>query len=301
MHYELPRDEVGNSTLFGYYVWLTQIQQGKCMQYLFENQRRHRPQFDTLTGQLGGYGSMGGVYWQYNNNWPTVSWATLDHSGNWKMSHYMVEQMNKDVLVTSYFSNNIYYAHVVNDRHDEELKGLKVTVETFLYDQRDNKSQSIHTKEVTLAANSAMQVFDIQQETLFSQSDCTIKNCFIRATALHNGKVLSQSHSWPVYSRSSILSAEIQPKLTLKFEEMSSSQVRVILTNEANDSYPSIYTSLVTNTIPGSFCSNVFFLLPSESHTAIFTAKDPRADLKQKLQESLEVLSYNDLLRYAKK
>ena len=154
-HYELPIDVVGNSTLFGYYVWLTQIQQGKCMQYLFENQRRHRPNFNTLTGQLGGYGSMGGVYWQYNNNWPTVSWATLDHSGNWKMSHYMVEQMNKDVMVTSYFQNNVYHAHIVNDRHDEDLIGVKMTVETFLYNQQDSKSQSKHELEINVTANSA--------------------------------------------------------------------------------------------------------------------------------------------------
>lgn len=136
-HYDLPTDIKGNSTTFGYYLWMTQIQQGKCMQYLFENNRRKRSKFDKNNKMIK-RGTMGSVYWQFNNNWPTVSWATLDHSGNWKVSHNMVEQMFRDVLITCWFDKTKKYTcNVVNDR-PHELKDARVIINAFSYDQQNN-------------------------------------------------------------------------------------------------------------------------------------------------------------------
>lgn len=81
---------------------------------------------------------MGGVYWQLNNNWPTVSWATLDHSGNWKVSHNMVEQMFRSELITCYWNTNKGYAcNVVYDGPHHKINAT-VVISAYSYDQQNN-------------------------------------------------------------------------------------------------------------------------------------------------------------------
>lgn len=104
------------------------------MQFLFENQRRRRAQFDHKTHAIKRPGSMGSVYWQFNNNWPTVSWATVDHSGNWKVSHNMVEQMFRDIMITCFWSKDKKYAcNVVNDG-PHHYNNATVVINAFRYD-----------------------------------------------------------------------------------------------------------------------------------------------------------------------
>jgi hypothetical protein len=54
-HYDVPEHN------FEYYAWLTQIQQGRCLQTTFEKQRRTR--------SVSNVKNMGGIYWQFNTDW----------------------------------------------------------------------------------------------------------------------------------------------------------------------------------------------------------------------------------------
>jgi len=54
-HYETPKDMPGNETFFDYYLWITQIQQGRCLQVGFEKQRRARSDPGVM--------NMGLLYW----------------------------------------------------------------------------------------------------------------------------------------------------------------------------------------------------------------------------------------------
>ena len=46
---------------------------------------------------------MGTLYWQFNTDWESPSWSTIDYSGNWKVSHNMVKDIYKDVILSAYF------------------------------------------------------------------------------------------------------------------------------------------------------------------------------------------------------
>jgi len=35
--------------------------------------------------------NMGSIVWQINTNWQAPSWATMDYSGNWKVSMNMLQ------------------------------------------------------------------------------------------------------------------------------------------------------------------------------------------------------------------
>mmetsp|Transcript_16175 Transcript_16175/g.27372 ORF Transcript_16175/g.27372 Transcript_16175/m.27372 type:complete len:197 (-) Transcript_16175:720-1310(-) len=81
-HYELPRNasDPFDRSAFEYYLWLSQIQQGRCMQTVFEKQRRGK--------SVSNIKNMGSIYWQFNTDWQAPSWSALDYSGNWKVSQY---------------------------------------------------------------------------------------------------------------------------------------------------------------------------------------------------------------------
>merc|ERR1719239_183871 len=44
--------------------------------------------------------TMGALYWQLNDIWQGASWTSLEHGGQWKMSHYYAERFFAPVLVS---------------------------------------------------------------------------------------------------------------------------------------------------------------------------------------------------------
>ena len=83
------------------------------MATIFEKERRARS--DPMVK------NMGCIYWQNTVDWQTPSWATLDYTGNWKMSHNMVGRTFNEVLLTSNIETNtttgekIFNVYIVND------------------------------------------------------------------------------------------------------------------------------------------------------------------------------------------
>lgn len=136
-HYDVPQHN------FEYYSWLTQIQQGRCLQTTFEKQRRTR--------SVANIKNMGGIYWQFNTDWQAPSWATMDWSGNWKTSQNMVKSMFADVHVTSFGKDGNYSFWAMNDRQVNYTDG-KYKIETLRYDGKSNTSTETITGRADLLA-----------------------------------------------------------------------------------------------------------------------------------------------------
>ncbi len=58
------------------FAWQTQVMQAEGMGYAIAAHRAAKPR------------SMGTLYWQLNDVWPVVSWASVDVAGRWKPLHY---------------------------------------------------------------------------------------------------------------------------------------------------------------------------------------------------------------------
>ena len=80
-YFRTPRDF--DSTL-----WLSQIMQAYGIQFAIEAFRRDWPN------------SSGAIIWQYNDTWPTASWAAVDYFGRWKALHYATRRFFAPVLVS---------------------------------------------------------------------------------------------------------------------------------------------------------------------------------------------------------
>ena len=69
-------------------VFLSQIGQALAMQTAVEWWRANKPH------------TMGTLYWQLNDTWPVASWASLEHGGAWKLTHYAARNFYSPVMVT---------------------------------------------------------------------------------------------------------------------------------------------------------------------------------------------------------
>lgn len=132
------------------------------MQTSFEKQRRGRG--------VPSVQNMGSIYWQFQANWQSATWATIDYSGNWKISHNFVKNIFADLLITSYFTGGNLNVWVVND-YLENIPDVSVKVQLFKFDQITN----IPAKELTfpnlqIKSASSQEIASLQLSNLFDAS-----------------------------------------------------------------------------------------------------------------------------------
>jgi beta-mannosidase len=93
--------------------WITvsQILQGEGMKMGCEALRRNFPN------------STGALYWQLNDNWPVISWSSIDYFGRWKALHYIAKRFFSPVLVSGVVRNDSVLIYASNDLlHKEPCK-----------------------------------------------------------------------------------------------------------------------------------------------------------------------------------
>jgi beta-mannosidase len=70
------------------WVYLSQLLQAEGIRRGVEALRRGHPR------------STGALYWQLNDNWPVISWSSIDYHGRWKALHYLARRFFSPVLVS---------------------------------------------------------------------------------------------------------------------------------------------------------------------------------------------------------
>lgn len=104
---------------FESYVYISQLLHAQALKTASEAHRRNKPY------------TMGTLYWQINDCWPTISWSTIDYYGNWKAGHYQIKDSYKDLLVSLTEEEGQLNTYVVSDRLINTSAMLKITVFDF--------------------------------------------------------------------------------------------------------------------------------------------------------------------------
>jgi beta-mannosidase len=94
--FRLPRD-------FADMVYLTQIVQAEAIRIGVEHWRRNRPR------------CAGALYWQLNDCWPVVSWASIDYDGRWKALQYAACRFFAPVALSLEDDGSRVGVYVAND------------------------------------------------------------------------------------------------------------------------------------------------------------------------------------------
>ncbi|TCO10556.1 beta-mannosidase [Natronoflexus pectinivorans] len=126
------------------FVYVSQIMHAKCYRTALEAHRRNMPH------------CMGSLYWQINDSWPTISWATVDYYGRWKAAHYAVRKANKEIIISAEVDGNAGRIYVVSDRLTP-VENARLHIKVMDFSGREIFSTS---QNVTVKANSSMMVME---------------------------------------------------------------------------------------------------------------------------------------------
>ncbi|WP_160136820.1 beta-mannosidase [Chryseobacterium sp. c4a] len=154
--YKIPTD-------FVKYNYVSQLLQARGMQIAIEAHRRAKPY------------NMGTLYWQLNDCWPVVSWASIDYLGNWKAFHYQAKRSYESVLPSVIETENTYDIYFINDL----IKEYEGESGARLFDFEGKLLWGIDALD-KLPANSSEKHFDISKSQFsgFDLSKAVLKVYF---------------------------------------------------------------------------------------------------------------------------
>jgi len=85
------------------YAYVSQLVQARGVGMGMEAHRRAMPR------------NMGSLFWQLNDCWPSVSWSSIDYSGEWKALHFQAQRAFNNPLISFYENGDSLEVHLIND------------------------------------------------------------------------------------------------------------------------------------------------------------------------------------------
>lgn len=152
---------------------------------------------------------MGAIYWQLNDCWPVISWASIDYCGRWKALHYYAKRFFAPLMISCQEEGMMSQEADMNREHFvfEKSMRLNVTNET-------RKSESVEVNwalrnakaEILQSGSQALDVPALTSVWLdkveFPEAD--IFSEYISYELKKNGEVISDgtvNFSYPKYFR----------------------------------------------------------------------------------------------------
>lgn len=120
-------------------VYLSQLLQAEACKTAIEAHRTAMPH------------CMGSLFWQLNDCWPTVSWATVDYYFRWKAAHYAVKKAFESVTLTAKREGEKLEVYAVTD--SAEINDAVLSVEVIDFQGKVFSSEKI---KASLPVNSSL-------------------------------------------------------------------------------------------------------------------------------------------------
>jgi beta-mannosidase len=252
-HQRCPMGNTPIFTMFGKYyrmphgfrnfLYLSQVQQAAAIQTGVEYWRTLRPR------------CMGTIYWQLNDIWPVISWASLEYSGKWKQLMYSARRFFAPVLVTALKAENgDVNIHLVSDL----MKEAKVNVTARVMDFNGKVLKTIKMKASVKPGESmvAGKLAAADVEKLDK------RRCFM--TIAMNGDAAGENtYFFEPYKNCDLEEANI-------IAAVSTEKGKVVV--DITTDKPVFNVAVDTIGLKGIFSDNNFTLLPGESKKLVFEA-----------------------------
>jgi beta-mannosidase len=112
-------EETGPARDFASFDYLSQFVQAEAIQTEAEHLRSQMPR------------TMGSLYWQLNDCWPVVSWASIDYFGRPKALQYYAKRFYAPLAIVPVYLDGKIQAHIVSDRLEPVSGTLRLRVMDF--------------------------------------------------------------------------------------------------------------------------------------------------------------------------
>jgi beta-mannosidase len=250
---------------FESFVYLSQVQQAVAIKAAVEYWRSLRP------------ACMGTLFWQLNDNWPVVSWSSIEYDGTWKLLHYAARRFFAPLLLCAWRKEGLVELSLVNDLPAEARCRATLSVRDL-----SGSPLSRESIDARAPAGSALRLKSCRLEELAQDPEA----CFIDLALEHEGEV---SHNDLLLVEPKRLTLP-RARVAMDLQEASGGY-SIVLSTDA----PAFYTALEAGEVPGEFTDNCFTLLPGEPRTVEF--RPSSAVAPEKLRRSLTVRHLRETYR----
>lgn len=245
MYYHEPKN-------FEDFVYIGLVMQGNGMEESVEAMRRGRPY------------CMGALYWQINDDWPVVSWSSIDYYNNWKAQHYRMRDVLAPLaLGVETKEDQLHYYTMSDFLQDHNNLLLTVQVIDFTTGKRKEFSERVNAK-----ANDSriVKTFNVSELVTEAEKPRTVIHAFLSDSM---GNVISSKDHffyWP--NKLNLPETEVTTQVLYGDGEYT-----ITLTSDklAKDVFIEI-------PIQGAqFSDNFIDLLPGEKRTIVITSEELKA------------------------
>ncbi|SEN00061.1 beta-mannosidase [Sphingomonas gellani] len=148
------RARLGEPKDFGDFVYLSQVNQAQAIRMAALHHRACRPV------------TMGSLFWQINDVWPAISWASIDHDGRWKLLQYEARRFFAPQAIVAEHRGGATRVVLVSDA--TQPVPARWSIRSFAMDGTALKQEG---GSVTLAPLSATPAATLTDDALFAGSD----------------------------------------------------------------------------------------------------------------------------------
>lgn len=110
---------------FETFIYASQLLQAEAIKYGVEHFRRNRER------------CMGAVYWQLNDCWPVISWASVDYCGRWKALHYFAKRFFAPLMISCEEEGMLTQNMFVVDAAFHILPSTRLNVTNETHDKKE--------------------------------------------------------------------------------------------------------------------------------------------------------------------
>lgn len=221
--------------------------------------------------------SMGTLYWQFNDCWPVVSWASVDYYGRWKAMHYYVRKAYDNLFLSTDQVNDQLNIYLVSDLLKDTSGELKLTLIDFT-----GKVLNEASIDVTTKGNISTKIYNEKISHILKGADR--KSVVLKIELMYGDKVLADNLHYFTKPKHLKLA---KPTINTKVEKAAKGY---IVTLKSNQLAKNIY--LNTNDVKGWWSNNYFDLLPNRDVVVYFETTDTGSDLATQLSIQSLVDSY---------
>ena len=188
---------------------------------------------------------MGTIYWQFNDNWPVVSWASVDYNGRWKALHYSARRFYAPILITAAEYEDELRVSLINDLA-EEISG-EVILKLKSYSGKALFEKTMEAK-----------ISSCDSEVIFSEKTDGFLNGNNKKECYFTAEFMSEKFSSTKILHFSTLKDATMQNPDLVVEAINNNEIKISVKNIAKCVY------LDCDDSTAQFSDNYFDILPGE-------------------------------------
>lgn len=247
-------------------VYLSQVQQAIAIRTGVEFWRSSKPR------------CMGTLFWQLNDNWPTVSWSAIEYSGKWKLLMYQTRRFYAPVMVAAVEETDEKTTlRAVSDLLVDVT--LKIMVEYRMFDGTLLRSEQ-RTAQLPAGVSLDLGTIEIPEEKRETPEEVFCEICSAPDPAINSGEPLRCTYFFVPAKKCELSEPGLQCRVTA--EKDGSFAIRL------QAEKPAFHVVLDLTGISGRFSDNDFSVMPQENRIIHFVPDSPCS--KKELLAHLTIL-----------